>query len=448
MKNQLWLVYFCAVFTLAAAQNGPVATATASTASISSLTDRSSWDVVQNIVFPPDNTSEVVYLASLYKLPGGTLALYYTLWTNGYHSGAGNQGVIMAKYGQNLAQIKTNVPTVILSGSGSGFDSASVAGRVELQESGTLTLVYFGMTASGFENTPQGMGLATSTDGTNFVRASSNPIWTCQASTYNSSLIYEGPLVHNPANGLYYIFPAGYNGSYETTGAIVSGSLTGPYFDAIGTTQTAVNALSLGGGTAGTAWSVNDLISIMQWTNNAWLAVGRYVAVPDGIKSALCTWTSTDLLHWSNFCVCATNDFTGLAAIAANEGGLFGPFIYNDAGTPTLLADFETNGAIVLCQPTSKHFTGTVSSLAAPTSFTVPATTVAWTNPYPYPIEIYLSGIGATVSGVKKNGGSFWNFSGTFAQLTLTLLPKEYFSVTYSAGSISGWYSPLQFPNP
>lgn len=81
-----------------------------------------------------------------------------------------------------------------------------------------------------------------------------------------------------------------------------------------------------------------------------------------------------------------------------------------------------------------------VSNTVAPTSLSFPLTTVNWTNPVAYNIEVYINNATVTGSAIKKNGATI--FSSVTGDCTFNLQKGEYFSETYTVGSPTATWSP------
>lgn len=82
------------------------------------------------------------------------------------------------------------------------------------------------------------------------------------------------------------------------------------------------------------------------------------------------------------------------------------------------------------------------SNSIAPTTITFPATTVNWTNPISTSIQLYIDNTGVTGTAIKKNGGTI-GVPLIGSMVTIGLQPNEYFSVTYTAGTPVGSWSPF-----
>jgi hypothetical protein len=86
---------------------------------------------------------------------------------------------------------------------------------------------------------------------------------------------------------------------------------------------------------------------------------------------------------------------------------------------------------------------GMPSSAPAPTAISpFPGTTVNWTNTFGVPIQVYIDNTAITGTAIKKNGTQI--FGGLSNDTVLTLYPSEYFSETYSVGTPTGTWSPMQ----
>jgi hypothetical protein len=100
---------------------------------------------------------------------GTKMALYYT----GYDSG--NTGRISAAYGSLLNGFTKH--GVVLAPTPGDWDASSIGGSTHYREGITNYLYYFGgNNAAGFEVDPLSIGVAYSTDGTNYTKYSGNPI--------------------------------------------------------------------------------------------------------------------------------------------------------------------------------------------------------------------------------------------------------------------------------
>jgi hypothetical protein len=86
---------------------------------------------------------------------------------------------------------------------------------------------------------------------------------------------------------------------------------------------------------------------------------------------------------------------------------------------------------------------GMPSSAPAPTAISpFPGTTVNWTNTFGVPIQVYIDNTAITGTAIKKNGTQI--FGGLSNDTVLTLYPSEYFSETYTVGTPTATWSPMQ----
>jgi len=190
------------------------------------LTLLSSWDVV-DCILTNSGIETIMYEASVFNTPK-SIEVIYGVWTNGFASP--NRGYIAAAVGANLHSL-TKIGPIISPGLAGQWDSAFVSpGRI-WQESGTNYLTYFGGTnLLGFERPPSNIGIAYSTDGTNWTKAPANPILTVGPATWEDSHLYVSSPIKKGTNYFWFYNASGTAGSdgIEKIGLAVSTSILGP----------------------------------------------------------------------------------------------------------------------------------------------------------------------------------------------------------------------------
>ena len=132
------------------------------------------------------------------------------------------------------AELLATVPTTILSFTGAGFDATRVNDPAVVFANGTYDLLYAGLP---FGNNYQ-IGLATSTDGTNWTRYSSNPVISNAASPSWDSF-REQPVALFYSGGTYRLWLNGSNSNLATDPGYTSGFGYATSVDGIHWTQSA-----------------------------------------------------------------------------------------------------------------------------------------------------------------------------------------------------------------
>lgn len=167
------------------------------------------WETISKILSDgdaEDSINSIIYEAAPAFLPS-TVAVYYGSWTNGLSTT--NKGGIKAAFGRGLNSLVKY--GYVLTNSAAGWDSGHVAGPRIYQENGTNFMFYFGGTGTGFEINSLGIGVAYSTDGTNWTKHSGNPILTAGQVGMDDGIIYTFNCVKVGTN--YFGF---YNGNSST----------------------------------------------------------------------------------------------------------------------------------------------------------------------------------------------------------------------------------------
>lgn len=257
---------------------------------------------------------------------GNTMAIYY----GSYDAGA--TGRIFKAFG-NVLNGFTFGGIALDIGSAGQWDSANVsAGRI-FQDSGTNYLYYFGGTNHGFETPPTSIGVATSTDGTNFTRYSGNPILTPGPGAYDAQQLFTFCVIKKGA--IYYGF---YNAAdnvdgTETVNMATAPSPLGPW------TKYSGNPVFKGiqGGGARSIAS-DPAVFALRYGGYGMIIWNREgVLNNDQLMSAV----SVDLTNWTNPTYLTNNG-------ARIQG--YGPSFIDDNG-PEFMAQNQAGSAVNLYRP-------------------------------------------------------------------------------------------------
>ena len=151
------------------------------------------------------------------------LYLFYAAWDNG----TPNVGSIGLATGSSLSSLvkvgQVLVPSV------SGWDNAYVSGQRIYYENGTYYLFYFGSSIEAFEGEPASIGVATSTNLTDWTKYAGNPILTIgSVGSWDSDILYR-PYVLKKENTYYLFYNARRSDDKEQIGFATSSNLFGPW---------------------------------------------------------------------------------------------------------------------------------------------------------------------------------------------------------------------------
>jgi hypothetical protein len=254
---------------------------------------------------------------------GDKIGLYYGAWQ--YVSGQVRTGSIAAAFGSNWDSIKKH--GTVLTNSASGWDSGYVSGPRLYQEGGTNYLFYFGGTGYSFEEFPSKIGVAFSTDGTNFTKHTANPILDLGTNgKFDATTLYTFNVLKR--GNLYYGFYNAYNGMrLESIGFATANSILGPWLKYPG------NPVVTYPGPPND-FSVASDANVFPLDEGGWGMIFRtYVGTSTPGKSTLASAFSPDLTNWT-----AVTTMNWHNAIAPGPSELYGTWLFDDNG-PTLLAD-------------------------------------------------------------------------------------------------------------
>lgn len=185
------------------------------------------WRTVSRILITNAIETDSMRVGSFGRL-GGNYQLYYG---GGGASQLTNYIVLAA--GPSLLNL-SRVGAAIYP-STSGWDSGQVNGPwIFPDDNGTNYLYYFGGTNYDFEQMPLNIGVAYSTDGTNFTKYSGNPIISHNTKWWNQMSLWSPCVIKN--NGTYYLFANGSasTNSHETVGLYTASNPLGPWSEYAG----------------------------------------------------------------------------------------------------------------------------------------------------------------------------------------------------------------------
>jgi hypothetical protein len=264
------------------------------------------------------------------------IRVYYAGYTNAILGGGLNKGCIIGAFGTSWDSITKYGP--VISPTPGSWDSRNIGGgRIfSFDESGTNYFYYFGSTNTVFEVGRQELGVAYTTDGTNFTKYSGNPILSPSASGWDAGSIQGGVHVIK-WNGLFYMFYGGKNGAPEFIGMATASSPLGPW----------------------TKYSGNPVL-----TNAALIVAEPNVfRLEDQTGWGMITGQgaaySTNLTNWT---YCATIAPSFPATIKNITTPLLSPFLFSDNGMCSL---WDNTVQIFLVRPTraqpSSFYSGQLS---------------------------------------------------------------------------------------
>lgn len=155
------------------------------------------WRTVAKIAGTNANESDSMRVGSVGRR-GGNYQLYYggggaSQFTNYIVLWSGPSLLELSRVGRALSPSAT------------GWDSGQVNGPCLMaDENGTNYLYYFGGVNFDFEVTPFDIGVAYSTDGTNFTKYSGNPIVNHLSTAWTANTLWSPWVIKN--NGIYYLY--------------------------------------------------------------------------------------------------------------------------------------------------------------------------------------------------------------------------------------------------
>lgn len=152
------------------------------------------------------------------------------------------------------AELLSTVPTTILSFTGSGFDATRVSDPAVVFANGTYDLLYSGLP---FANNYQ-IGLATSVDGTNWTRYSSNPVIS-NAGSPSWDSFREQPVALFYSGGTYRLWLNGDNSNLGTDPGYMQGFGYATSSDGVHWTQPAT---PIRDGTSTSTYALSAVVSV------------------------------------------------------------------------------------------------------------------------------------------------------------------------------------------
>lgn len=182
----------------------------------------SSWDVV-DCILTNGGGETLVYEGNLMTLPKGVMLLY-GVWYNGISSTT-NWGTINAAVGRSLATGLTKIGPILEPED--SWEAFGVSPGRLYYENGTNYLTYFGTPEAGFEKGETAIGIAYTTDGTNWTKYANNPVLEVSESGWDSVKLYVSSIFKH--EGVYYLFYNAYNGSLEQIGFATGPTMFGPW---------------------------------------------------------------------------------------------------------------------------------------------------------------------------------------------------------------------------
>ena len=282
-----------------------------------------SWDVVQCVLTNGQGSGYdggIMTVATANHIQN-TIALYYGAW----QGGQSRTGTIAAAFGPAWDSI--NKHGIVLSKSTSGWDSGYVSGPRLYQESGTNYLFYFGGQGAAFEEFPSRIGVAISTDGTNFTKYAGNPLLNLGSDgSFDDTTLYTFNVVKR--ENLYYAFYNAYNGSMlESIGFAMATNVLGPWVKYSG------NPVVINPGPPND-FNVAADANVFPLDEGGWGMIFRtYVGATTPGKSTLASAFSSDLTNWTAIATMFWQN-----SIDPGPSELYGTWLFQDNG-PMLLAD-------------------------------------------------------------------------------------------------------------
>ncbi len=290
------------------------------------------WEVIKTLFGRGDSydsSTGMVYLPSAVPLRTSGVGIYYGAWTAPYDSGISNFGSIKMAVAPNWASPVQKIGSVFTRGDPGAFDSGYVTGpRVRWFDHLQLyVMTYFGGTNAMFESPYSQGGLATSPDGTNWTRVSTNALITLTGgeATNDAFQIFTSDLVYH--EGIYYWFYLSWGLPLPATGRVqlqTATSLTGPWTKH---PNNPITGPDLMGDPSVT--KIGDRLWLMNAGGGAWN-----------------TLVSTNLVNW-----------TAISNIVIVNSGFpasySSHFIFDDHGPAGVFPNFALNGDVYLTKPSS-----------------------------------------------------------------------------------------------